>query len=94
MNVERGLVFDTELLAVQYALGGEGLALVDLNLFRTHLDQGRLAAPFDATLDDGFGYYLVTDSEALGDPAIAQFRSWLIERFAPANPPPSGAAPA
>ncbi len=94
VNVERGLVFDTELLAVQYALSGEGLALVDLDLFRTHLDQGRLVAPFDVTLDDGFGYYLVTDSEALGDPAIALFRSWLIERFAPAASPQSGAAPA
>jgi len=91
VNVERGLVFDTELLAVQYALSGEGLALVDLNLFRAHLEQGRLVAPFDTTLDDGFGYYLVTDSEALGDPAIALFRSWLIERFAPAHHPTSGA---
>jgi len=59
---------------------------VDLNLFRAHLEQGRLVAPFDTTLDDGFGYYLVTDSEALGDPAIALFRSWLIERFAPRPP--------
>jgi DNA-binding transcriptional LysR family regulator len=92
--VERGLVFDTELLAVQYAFSGEGLALVDLDLFRAHLEQGRLVAPFDVKLDDGFGYYLVTESEALGDPAIALFRSWLIERFAPAALPHSGAAPA
>lgn len=83
VNVERGLVFDTELLAVQYALSGEGLALIDLALFRDYVEQGRLAAPFDVTLDDGFGYYLVTDSEDLGDPAVAQFRSWLIERFGP-----------
>src|ERR1700736_6339464 len=33
VNFERGLVFDTALLAVQYALSGEGLALVDVNLF-------------------------------------------------------------
>jgi DNA-binding transcriptional LysR family regulator len=81
VNVERGLVFDTELLAVQYALGGEGLALVDLALFREYLDASRLVSPYEATLDDGFGYYLVTDSEALSDPAVALFRTWLIERF-------------
>jgi LysR family glycine cleavage system transcriptional activator len=83
VNVERGLVFDTELLAVQYALAGEGLALVDLALFREYLDDGRLVAPYDVTLDDGYGFYLITDSEDLGDPAVALFRSWMIERFGP-----------
>ena len=33
VNVERGLVFDTAMLAVQYALSGEGIALVDTYLF-------------------------------------------------------------
>src|ERR1700736_5361963 len=33
LNVERGLVFDTAVLAVQYALSGEGIALVDGYLF-------------------------------------------------------------
>ena len=78
---ERGLVFDTALLAVQYALSGEGLALVDLNLFRDDIEAGRLVRPFTDTLDDGFGYYLITDPEALSDTAIALFRSWLIEHF-------------
>jgi DNA-binding transcriptional LysR family regulator len=79
---ERGLVFDTALLAVQYALSGEGLALVDLNLFREHLEAGQLVQPFADTLDDGFGYYLITDPEALSDTAVALFRSWLIEHCA------------
>ena len=81
VSVERGLVFDTELLAVQYALSGEGLALVDQRLFREYLDNGRLISPFDTRLDDGFGYYLVTDPEALSDPAVALFRAWMIDRF-------------
>jgi hypothetical protein len=37
--------------------------------------------PFDVTFDDGYGYYLITHPEGLGDTAIALFRSWLIERF-------------
>jgi DNA-binding transcriptional LysR family regulator len=85
LDVERGLVFDTEILTVQYVLSGAGIALVDLALFRDHLASGRLACPFDATLDDGFGYYLVTDPEALSDTATALFRSWLIEQFGPAT---------
>lgn len=81
LNVERGLVFDTAVLAVQYALSGEGIALVDTFLFADYLRSGRLVRPFDDSLDDGYGYYLITHPEALGDTAVALFRSWLIERF-------------
>jgi DNA-binding transcriptional LysR family regulator len=81
LNVERGLVFDTAVLAVQYALSGEGIALVDNYLFSDYIRTGRLVSPFEASLDDGYGYYLTTHPEALSDTAIALFRSWLIERF-------------
>jgi DNA-binding transcriptional LysR family regulator len=91
VNYERGLVFDTAVLAVQYALSGQGVALCDTRLFEEDIRAGRLVKPFDAELDDGFGYYLITHPEALGDTAIALFRSWLIERFGPrpkaAEPP-------
>jgi DNA-binding transcriptional LysR family regulator len=81
LNVERGLVFDTAMLAVEYALGGDGIALVDINLFNEHVRTERLVRPFDIVFDEGYGYYLLTQPEALSDPAIASFRSWLIERL-------------
>jgi DNA-binding transcriptional LysR family regulator len=81
VSVERGLVFDTAVLAAQYVQGGQGIALVDSNLFAEELRAGRLVKPFEATLDDGYGYYLTTHAEGLADTAIALFRSWLIERF-------------
>jgi DNA-binding transcriptional LysR family regulator len=81
LNVERGLVFDTAVLAVQYALSGEGIALLDGYLFGDYIRTGQLVKPFDNILDDGFGYYLTTHPETLSDTAIALFRSWLIERF-------------
>ena len=86
LNVERGLVFDTAVLAVQYALGGGGIALVDPNLFQEEIRDGRLVQPFAAELDDGYGYYLTTHPEGLADTAIALFRSWLIERFGSGSP--------
>ncbi len=82
-HVERGLVFDTALLAVQYACSGEGLALVDLNLFSEEIRSGRLVQPFEAVLDGGYGYYLTIHPEALADTAVSLFRSWLIDRFGP-----------
>lgn len=81
VSVERGLVVDTAVLAVQYVLSGQGIGVCDTNLFAEEIRQGRLVRPFDVTMDDGYGYYLVTHPEALGDTAIAMFRSWLIERF-------------
>jgi len=79
--VERGLVFDTLILAAQYALSGEGVALLDRHMFAADLRAGRLVTPFDAVLEGGYGYYLTVHPEDLGDPAIAQFRSWMIQRF-------------
>jgi DNA-binding transcriptional LysR family regulator len=81
IDVERGMVFDTAVLAAQYALGGQGIAVLDTRLFAEEIRLGRLVKPFESTLDDGYGYYLITQPEGLADTAIALFRSWLIERF-------------
>ena len=81
VDVERGLVVDTAVLAAQYALSGQGIALVDPNLFAEEIGAGRLVRPYEATFDAGYGYYLTTPPEGLGDTVIGLFRSWLIERF-------------
>ena len=86
LNIERGLVVDTAVLAAQYALAGQGIALLDTILFAGEISGGRLVKPFDTTLDNGYGYYLTTHPEGLGDTAIALFRSWLIARFGRASP--------
>ncbi len=85
LAVDRGLVFDTAQLAVQYALSGDGVALVDPMLFRGDLAAGRLVCPFETRVASGYGYYLSTAPEDL-DEAATLFRSWLIRRFAEAAP--------
>jgi LysR family glycine cleavage system transcriptional activator len=72
-QVSRGLAFDTAALAAQYALSGEGVALLDTKLFAADLAAGRLVAPFDIAAED------------LADPVVAQFRTWIISRFARAD---------
>jgi DNA-binding transcriptional LysR family regulator len=94
MDSERGLVFDTAALAAQYALSGEGVALLDKRMFAADLEAGRLAAPYDIVLEAGYGYYLTIHPEDLADPAIAKFRSWMVERFASeAGPSVAGVQP-
>lgn len=80
-SLDRGLIFDTAQLAVQYALSGEGLALVDPVLFEDEIRAGRLVRPYDIHVDDGYGYYLSIHPDDLDRPEIALFRSWLIRRF-------------
>ena len=82
LAVDRGLVFDTAQLAVQYAMLGDGLVVTDPLLFEDETKAGRLVAPFDLWLEEGYGYYLTTHPEDLSNEAVALFRSWLIARFA------------
>ena len=81
VDVERGLVFDTAVLAAQYALSGEGVALLDRYLFAADIAAGRLVPAFDAVQETGYGYFLTIHPEDLADPAIARFRSWMVRRF-------------
>ena len=79
---DRGLAFDTAFSAVRYAIAGGGVALADVDMFAAELKAGDLVAPFPAVFEEGYGYYLKSHAEDLGEPAVAQLRSWLISRFA------------
>jgi LysR family glycine cleavage system transcriptional activator len=81
LDVDRGLAFDTALLAVGYAMNA-GVALTDIDMFAPEIAAGRLVVPHDCVIDDGFGYYLKLRPEDLADPTISLVRSWLIARFA------------
>jgi LysR family glycine cleavage system transcriptional activator len=81
LDTDRGLSFDTAISAVQFARSGAGVALADVDMFAAELASGELVAPFDASFEDGYGYYLKFHPEDLADPVIATFRSWAIARF-------------
>jgi DNA-binding transcriptional LysR family regulator len=76
-----GLAFDTAIAAAQYAMTANGVFLGDVDMFAQEIADGRLVMPYDAVLEDGYGYYLKLHADDLSDPAISMFRSWLINRF-------------
>lgn len=76
-----GLAFDTAFSAVRYAIGASGVVLADIDMFAQEIASGQLVMPFDRISADGFGYYLKTHAEDLGDPAIYQLRDWIIRHF-------------
>ncbi len=82
MQTNRGLAFDTAALAAQYAVGGEGVALLDVDLFAQDIAAGLLVTPFSETFEDGYGYFLNLAAEDLADPVISVFRAWMIRNFA------------
>lgn len=79
--IHGGLAFDTTIAAAQYAMTANGVFLGDIDMFAQEIADGRLVMPYDAVIEDGYGYYLKLHADDLGDPAISMFRSWLINRF-------------
>lgn len=86
ISTTNGVAFDTAIAAAQYAMAATGVLLGDVDMFAQEIAQGRLIMPYDAIIEDGYGYYLKLHADDLSDPAIAAFRSWLIQRFGTARP--------
>ena len=79
--MQGGLAFDTAIASAKYAMTSGGVMLGDVDMFAAEIAAGQLVMPYDAVIEDGYGYYLKLHADDLADPAIAQFRSWLINRF-------------
>jgi len=86
LPTDGGLAFDTAIAVARYAITSGGVMLGDVEMFAEEIAAGQLIMPYDAALEDGYGYYLKLHPEDLGDPAISVFRSWLIAHFAALRP--------
>jgi len=80
--------YTMETMAVQAALDGHGVALVDELVVAGHLASGRLVRPFDPGLSMplDFAYYLLSTEESAATPKIAAFRDWLLGEAKAARP--------
>jgi DNA-binding transcriptional LysR family regulator len=81
VSTHTGLAFDTAIAAAQYAMTASGVFLGDVDMFAKEIADGKLVMPYNAVIEDGYGYYLKLHADDLSDPAISMFRSWLINRF-------------
>jgi len=96
IDTNNGLAFDTAFSAVRYAIGASGVVLADIDMFAQQIASGELVMPYDCVSADGFGYYLKTHAEDLGDPAIYLLRDWIIRHFTygmPSENPPTEMVP-
>ncbi|MCP2513756.1 transcriptional regulator GcvA [Achromobacter mucicolens] len=79
IDVTRGLRYESSALAYEAALEGYGVAIAQKPLVQKELDEGRLVAPFDLTVDLGAqSYYFVLPPEDYRRPSaeLTQFRAW------------------
>lgn len=82
MNLQparRMMQFNQTSLAIDAAINGQGVTLVPSILVRDHLEQGHLVSLWQHTVDNGFGYFLVSQKSAVPSmPAVEAVRQWLL----------------
>lgn len=74
-----GQVVDTDYMAIEAALSGLGITVVDPLLVQGELAAGRLVEPLGLRVRSGLGYYLVSPPGLLREARYQQFRDWLCE---------------
>lgn len=74
-------VFETRNFAIQAAVDGLGVAIVDPSLVSGELASGKLVMPFPQTLANESAYYLVYPEGHASLARILIFRNWLLEQI-------------
>jgi LysR family glycine cleavage system transcriptional activator len=73
------LSFGSSSLAIQAAIDGVGIALVQHAYIKSNLDTGTLIAPFDIKVHGKNGYYLGWSAGRPVSGALALFRDWILQ---------------
>jgi LysR family transcriptional regulator, glycine cleavage system transcriptional activator len=82
VDVHRGPVFLSSVLAMQAAVQGEGVVLARSALAADDLANGRLVKPFDLSLPSDAAYYAVYPPRAIERRRVKVFRDWLLAECA------------
>lgn len=78
VDASKGVRFNQTALAIDAALGGQGIALASRFFVERDLEAGRLINPFQATFDSGNALYVVTPRRPRHAASTAAVRNWLL----------------
>jgi LysR family transcriptional regulator, glycine cleavage system transcriptional activator len=78
INVNSGILFSDNVLCLEAAARGQGVAIGDNFLAANHLSEGRLMKPFASAMLSRNAYYLLVSEDAASRPAVMAFRAWLL----------------
>lgn len=73
-----GMLFDQFATVAQAAIGGLGVALLPVFLFRDELERGELVPAIDVEVESAERYYLAFARERADYPPLAAFRKWIV----------------
>ncbi|KIP90858.1 MULTISPECIES: transcriptional regulator GcvA [Pseudomonas] len=76
----RSVRFNQTSLAIEAAIAGQGIALANRFFVARDIQAGRLIDPFDATLQDERGFYLLSPRRIRQQAPFAVVRTWLLEQ--------------
>lgn len=79
LRAKRALSFENSSLAIQAALDGVGVAVVQRAYVLEHLKTGALVAPFEIVGRSNSCYYLVWPTDAPRNEAFTAFREWVVD---------------
>ena len=82
VNTQGRLIVDQQTIEVASALTGRGVALGSPILFAAEIEQGLLVRPFDITVEQTAGFWLVYPKDRRRAAKIVAFRDWLTARVA------------
>lgn len=77
-KLAHGQIYETRNFAIQAAVDGLGVAIVDPSLAAGDIESGRLIQPFKQTLAVENAYYLVYPQSQSEDPSIIDLQDWLL----------------
>ncbi len=77
-----GATYDSFLLALEAAMGGQGIALTSIMFAREDLKAGRLIKPFDISIPQHGQWYLACLEGMDSDLRVVRFRQWLVKELA------------
>lgn len=77
-KVDQGPIFSHSAIALQSAIHGQGVALINNTLSKADIDAGRLVTPFNKVLVNKDAYYIVCRENQLDMGRIAPFRDWVL----------------
>lgn len=76
LDITQGITFSDEAHAIEAAIAGQGVAMLDTSLIAKELAQGTLMAPFGPELE-GLDYHLVHPPAMQDDTVLPALREWL-----------------
>ena len=74
-----GISLQDPALAFQAAVGGAGFAIGYVELLQDEFNAGTLVRPFDLEVQHIFSYYLAYAPSRAKEPAVAEFRRWILD---------------